>query len=93
MQNQISEIVTMDDAKKVSAMIVSSLDSPEISFNPYQNKIFKHNNNTIRFMGKTLSTETAIIEIARQIWKDKRRINREIKKWRMLGPHVVNCGC
>ncbi len=90
---QIPWITTKKDAEKLSTIILASLDSPHVPFNPYHNKLFKHVDGTIRFMGKVLTYETALNEIAKQVCKDKKRINREIKRWQMFGPHVVNCGC
>jgi len=93
MVEAIREIKTEEDAKVLSAIILASFESEELSFNPYRAQMFKHPDGTITFLGVRLRPEEAPQHIAAKVWQDRRRLNREIKKWKLIGPHVVNCGC
>ena len=93
MAEQVREIKTKEDATFLSTLILASLESQELLFNPYRDQMFRHPDGSITFLGVRLKPEEAPQHIAGKVWQDRRRLNREIKKWNLLGPHVVNCGC
>ncbi|RLB34940.1 MAG: hypothetical protein DRH12_17035 [Deltaproteobacteria bacterium] len=88
-----SEIKSMEDAKKLALMILSSLKTDEMFFNPYRGSLFVHPDGTITFMGKVLRPEQVSDHLARHMWENRKKLNKEIRKWRLVGPHVINCGC
>ena len=88
-----SEIKSVEDAKKLALMILSSLKTDEMFFNPYRGSLFVHPDGTITFMGKVLRPEQVSDHLARHMWENRKKLNKEIRKWRLVGPHVINCGC
>ena len=93
MSEDIREIQTERDAERVAAVILQSLDHPSTTFNPLKARLMKYTDDGIRFMGKDLNREEALAEVARYIWKNRERINKQIRKWQKVGPDLVDCGC
>ncbi|RLB19069.1 MAG: hypothetical protein DRG63_01475 [Deltaproteobacteria bacterium] len=93
MTTELREIQSMEDAKRLSAAILSSLNTGDISFNPYRGSLFVHPDGTITFMGKVLRPEQISDHLARHVWENRKKLNKEIRKWKLVGPHIVNCGC
>jgi hypothetical protein len=93
MHEDIREIQTEQDAERVSAVILRSLDDPSMTFNPLKARLMKYRDDGIRFMGKDLNREQAFAEVARHIWENRKRINKQIRKWQKVGPDLVDCGC
>ncbi len=83
----------MEDAEKVSDLILRSLRGEEVDFNPFQGRIFQCNDGTIKFMGDEVKAEDALRHIAAHIWKNRKKVNKQIKKWKIAGPDLINCGC
>jgi hypothetical protein len=93
MPTEVQEIRTEEDAQSLSEMILRSLEDAVESFNPFQGRIFKYNDGSITFMGCELRAEEAPHYIAKHVWRNRKKINKQIKKRQKIGPDFVNCGC
>ncbi|MBL7203065.1 MAG: hypothetical protein ISS63_01865 [Desulfobacteraceae bacterium] len=93
MSRGIAEIENQGDAERISALILRSLYDDDVSFNPYQDRIFQFGDGSIQFMGKELKPEEALEQITNRVWRDRKKINKLIKKWEKVGSNFVNCGC
>jgi hypothetical protein len=58
-----------------------------------QGAIFRHHDGSIKFMGHVLAPEEAREHISKHVWENRKKLNKQIKKWRIVGPDLVNCGC
>jgi len=94
MSPEIGEIKDKVDAEKLSELILKSLVEAETAFNPFRGRLIERDDGTILFMGDKLSPEAAVQRIAHHIWENRKRINKQIKKWNIGGDLTYgNCGC
>lgn len=94
MSTELREIQSMEDAERLSASILSSIRrNEEATFNPFRGSLFLHPDGTITFMGKLLNPEEVSEYLTRHVWENRKKLNKEIRKWKLVGPHVVDCGC
>ena len=90
MSLEIGEIKNREDAEKISEIILRSLNDDETTFNPYQDRMFQCNDGSIRFMGDELSPEKALQHIADHVWENRKKVNKEIKRWKKFGSQYIN---
>lgn len=93
MRSNVSEVRTREDALRLSEIVLESLDNDETEFDPLQGKVSKSDNGSITFMGYELNPEEAIQHIAEHVWDNRKKLNRKIRMWNIVGPDVINCGC
>lgn len=93
MSFEISEIKKKKDAERLSKTILDSLSGGEVTFNPFRGRIIERDDGTISFMGSELPRQRAVGHLAEHIWENRKRVNKELKKWQIAGPGIVDCGC
>ena len=90
---KMDEIRDYGDAQRISRMVLESARGKSASFNPYEGSVLVYPDGTIRFMGEELDPREALTRIADRLWKERMRVNRQIRKRNLLGSDFVNCGC
>jgi len=93
MELSVDEIHERQDAERLSEIVLRSVRGEEVPFNPFQGRVFMYSDGSIKFMGRELASDEAFQYIADHIWKNRKKLNKEIGKWKKMGPNFVNCGC
>lgn len=93
MELSVDEINDRNDAERLSEIVLRSARGEEVPFNPFQGRVFVYNDGIIKFMGRELAPHEARQYIADHVWENRKKLNKEIKKWKKMGPDFVNCGC
>ena len=93
MNPEIEGIVQREDAERLSRIILESLPDDRNIFNPFRGRILKRNDGSIVFKGNSLEPHNAAEYLADYIWKNRNKVNRQFKKWKIAGSKVVDCGC
>jgi len=93
MSSEISKIRKKKDAERLSKTILDSLSGGEVTFNPFRGRIIERDDGTISFMGSKLAPQRALGHLAEYIWENRKKVNKQLKKWKIAGPGIVDCGC
>ncbi len=66
-ETKIDEVKSIEDARRLSEIILASLDNDGNVFNPFSGRIFKHPDGSITLSGRHMDLKEATREIARAI--------------------------
>lgn len=89
----VSEIRSREDAESLSEIILECIDDDKVTSYPFQDTIFRSHDGSIRCMGHDVEPQEALHHVTNHVWENRRKLNREIRKWKIAGPTAVNCGC
>ena len=93
MTESIYEIRNIQDAERLTDVTLRSFRIKEPAFNPFKGSLMELSDDPIMFYGETLRAEEAQCAMAEYIWKNRGKINRQLKRRVAAGGQVVDCGC
>ncbi len=93
MNKETGEINQREDAEELSKIILDSLPNDRGVFNPFRGRILKRCDGNILFKGNVMEFGEAQGFLADHIWKNRKKINKQLKKWKIGGTRVLDCGC
>jgi hypothetical protein len=93
MTESIHEITSIPDAERLTDAILRALRTREPVFNPFIGSLIELSDNSIMFHGETMRAGEAQRAMTEYIWKNRGKINRQLKRWVAAGAQVADCGC